>query len=84
MQYLLTEQEYNDLRASNYNNIRAKKDELQKLCTLIADTMPVSVEWLNGGEPAPWNCILSEETEWYCDRCPVRSICPSDDKEFSK
>lgn len=39
MQYLLTQEEYDALRARQQHEISTKK--LQKLCTKIADTMPV-------------------------------------------
>lgn len=83
MMYILTEQEYGDLRNKQALELKMKKDELQKLCTKIADEMPIRRSWGNA-DPAPWGCILSSEGEWYCDECPVQKICPHPDKEWSK
>lgn len=83
MQYILTEQEYQDLRATQHMKIHMNKTELQTLCSHIADTMPVSVSWFNDGIPTPWGCILTGHIN-YCDKCPVQSICPNENKEWSK
>ena len=56
--------------------------------------MPIKVGW-GDPDPRPWGCILTkqkeegegyggESYEWYCDKCPVRRICPSKEKRFSK
>jgi hypothetical protein len=85
MQYILTQEEYDALRTEQALNLEIKRDQLQKLCTRIADNMPVSVKWLdNGRNPQPWGCILSVDHEHYCDHCPVQDICPSDRMEWSK
>ena len=89
MQYILTQAEYDELRAKQKLDIGMQKRNLQKLCTQIADTMPVSVSWRSGCKPEPWGCILTpegdpQEEEHYCDECPVRSICPLDHKAWSK
>ncbi len=84
MQYILTEQEYQDLRATQRTQIHLSKTKLQTLCTEIANTMPVSVKWVDNGVPQPWQCILTEKHEHYCDECPVQSICPNEHKEWSK
>lgn len=89
MQYILTQAEYDELRAKQKLDIGMQKRNLQKLCTQIADTMPVSVSWIKNGAPEPWGCILTPEGdptdhEWYCDECPVQDICPLDHKAWSK
>jgi len=73
MQYVLTQAEYDDLVRKQKLDLKLKKQELQKLCTQIADTMPVSVKWYNDGKPTPWGCILTPEgepkdEELYCDK----------------
>lgn len=83
MMYILSEQEYDDLRKKQALDFKVKKDELQKLCTKIANEMPVKWGW-GGPDPKPWGCKLSERDEWYCDECPVQTICPSDRKSWSK
>lgn len=84
MQYVLTQEEYDALRAKQALDLGMKKDQLQKLCTRIADDMPVSVKWIDNGNPHPWGCILTTKYEHYCDDCPVQEICPNEDKEWSK
>lgn len=59
-------------------------NELQVLCTKIADEMPVNWGW-NGPDPKPWGCTKSfNDGEWCCDQCPVIKICPEKDKCWSK
>ena len=63
MQYILTQEEYDDLVSKKEYKISPSKSKLQKLCTKIANEMPVKVSWLiknNGGFPAPWGCILTK------------------------
>lgn len=86
MMYILSEEEYGALRKTQALDLKMKKDALQKLCTKIADEMPVKWGWVSRGEadvPKPWGCIHSTEGEWYCDKCPVTEICPSN-KNWSK
>jgi len=83
MQYLLTQEEYNALCYKQKHEIKMSKDKLQKLCTEIANTMPVKWGWSEGEEAKPWGCILTNK-QWYCDSCPVQEICPNDNKDWSK
>lgn len=84
MQYLLTDSEYRKLeeKSERVRKLPSEAD-LQKLCTKIADTMPVDAGWRDK-EPSPWGCILTNKHEWYCDKCPVQDICPLDHKNWSK
>ena len=84
MQYLLTQEEYDALRARQQHEIALSTKKLQKLCTEIANTMPVKRSWDPKAEPSPWGCILTEKHEHYCDLCPVQEICPEPHKEWSK
>lgn len=87
MQYLLTQQEYDQLRARQQHDIKVSREHLQSLCTKIADEMPVPVKNSSEADATrPWGCILTVKTKYdhYCDRCPVNSICPYDHKEWSK
>lgn len=54
MQYILTQAEYGQLK---HHQSPAYKAELQKLCTLAANHVPVEVPWVPG-KPGPWGCIL--------------------------
>lgn len=82
MQYILTEEEYKDLKVKAGRAARLPNEKTwQELCTRIADTMPVLWGWSTYcgevEEPKPWGCIHSKATEWYCDSCPVQELCPS-------
>lgn len=88
MQYILTQQEFDDLKATQALDLRLKKEALQELCTKIADTMPINRDWCHKEPASPWRCIITVSKEgknhWYCDDCPVREICPKDYKSWSK
>ncbi len=81
--YILTQEEYNMLLEKREAGLRMSETKLQELCTKIANEMPVKT-WMNDGKPTPWNCILTEDHEWYCDECPVQKICPNKYKSWSK
>lgn len=92
MQYLLNEEEYKELlelrkNADNIPSAKFKK-ELQKLCTLAADNIPLKSGWMKGN---PWGCILTRpknefgiSMEWYCDDCPAQNVCPYEYKSWSQ
>ena len=89
MQYILTQEELDQLKADAANAIKKVTADLQTACTLLADNMPVKHPW----DPAstdtkPWGCILSQTSptkdEWYCDHCPARKLCPNPHKNWSK
>lgn len=100
MQYILTEEEYKELKAAQELNVMVNKKKLQRLCTKIANTMPIF--YWNKKEAEIWGCIHNEEIEsdkWedvtkpgkevmysseYCDECPVQDICPTEYKRWSK
>lgn len=92
MQYILTEEEYKALRAEagkakkfdGHTVVGLSTSQLQKLCTTIANEMPVTWGW-GGPDPKPWQCILDNpHDEWYCDKCPVQKICPHPSKQWSQ
>jgi len=89
MQYILTQAEYDALRAKAVATpITAliEKDQLQKLCTDAANYVPVA-GWSPSGRPHPWGCVLDKKGHnynGYCDDCPAVNICPHTDKDFSK
>jgi hypothetical protein len=87
MQFLLSESEYEDLLINKTHKIDLEKDKLQKLCTKIANEMPI-LYW-DHTEKSTWDCILDDagkelRGEHYCDECPVQEICPYEDKQWSK
>lgn len=83
MQYILTEDEYLNLKKEGMQRIEQQKAIIFELCTKVADHMPVRVDWRN--EIIPWKCIHSvADGEWYCDECPVQKQCPYESKHWSK
>ena len=82
MQYILTQEEFDALNAKRELRIKCLNTELQTLCTKIANEMPIVWGW-GGDDPKPWGCVMTDEHEWYCDQCPVQTICPAT-KQWSK
>lgn len=92
MMYVLTQEEFDELKTVQKKAKHKNTKELQKLCTKIADEMPVVWGW-GGPDPKPWGCVITKQEiaekqgyqdEWYCDNCPVQTICPSISKPYSK
>jgi len=85
MQYLLSEEELQELKDKATRNDQVNRENLQWLCTELAKHKPVTVGWKFDPQTEPWGCILDPETDpGYCDHCPARELCPSNYKEFSK
>lgn len=87
MQYILSQEELDALKARQALQIEAATRELQAVCTVAARHIPIVIEsWPSYGE-RPWGCILDGDGNHnmgYCDHCPVRKICPHEDKRWSK
>ena len=86
MQYILTQQEYDDLRRAQGALETVKKEALQKLCTEAANHIPVK-RWGRTSDSRPWGCILDGESpnyDGYCDECPAQAVCPHEDKDWSQ
>lgn len=84
MQYLLTEQEFENLNIRTNKVESENKEQLQRLCTLVADPMLITLPWDKDGKKIPWTCILTNAHQEYCDCCPVSTDCPSPYKNWSK
>ena len=86
MQYLLTEEEYNELRIQNNAKQRECDIIINDLCQTVANHLPVHVSDPHSPiqKQEPWKCIRSVKYEWYCDNCPVKDICRWPNKVFSK
>jgi len=83
MQYILSAEEHDALIKIGRNAKHTVKADLQQACTLAAIHTPINVSWKDLMEP--WGCILDEESDpEYCDCCPVKDICPYDQKEYSQ
>lgn len=86
MMYILTQEEFDALKAVQKTERLENTKKIQVLCTKIADTMPVKWGW-GGPDPKPWGCFITREQEgeeWYCDKCPVQTICPSPRRPYSQ
>lgn len=80
MQYILTQQEYDALKADAKSVSASADEELQMLCSIAADWSPgVGMRVLAG-------CILTlgANHNGFCDRCPVEGNCRSYRKRFSE
>ena len=85
MNYILTQQEYDDLCREKQLRTDKQKAELQALCTLAARHIPaVAPSCPPDAKPMPWGCILDINGPEYCDKCPALNVCPKTGKEFSK
>lgn len=84
MQYILTEQEYAELKREQSAKAKVSADRLQEICTLAAQHIPVPCDWSQDKQPRPWGCILANPRSGYCDDCPVSDVCPNPRKEWSK
>lgn len=82
MQFILTVEEYKALldKAELAKTIPNKND-LQEVCTKLADNFVLTSGWRKGNV---WGCILTVNTEWYCDECPSQKVCPYPKKHWSK
>ena len=58
MQYILSEKEYQELKKKQVLDFDVEKNKLQKLCTKIANTMPVF--YWKRKEASIWGCILND------------------------
>lgn len=88
MQYILSEEEFKDLKGEKNARNEEFNKKLQVLCTLAAKHVPVQsyIGWnfdtrTNNVNKA-WGCIL-DGSNGYCDYCPSRNICPYDKKKYS-
>lgn len=83
MQYLLTEQEYKELKNNESDALKKIKSDLQKVCTYSAMNSPCDRNY-DKNDKSPWGCVLVKGSIEYCDDCPVKSFCPSNYKRWSK
>ena len=86
MQYILTEEEYRKLLDTSRLAKAKVVAVVQDLCTRVANNEPVIFNHEDGTtHETTWGCMLTTEgADFYCDHCPVREVCPSEDKVFSK
>jgi predicted transcriptional regulator len=81
MMYIITEAEMAGLTATQIRRTEEERKKLQDVCSFVADNMPIQ---FSDDQHAPWGCILTNKKVWYCDKCPVETICPHDNKSWSK
>lgn len=84
MQYILTQDEFQELTRLKKNYEKGEIDKLQKFCTFVAENLPIIVSWDKDKEPRIWGCILTENHHGYCDQCPAKEVCPNQHKYYSK
>jgi len=88
MKYILSEEEYQDLKRLQDDYSEKKKSELIDFCMLAAKHIPVPRPWMgDDADEQPWGCILDGESDmWmgYCDDCPATEICPYESKNWSQ
>ena len=78
MQYLLSEEEYEDMTHQGRTAKNAVLSDMLELCTLVCDHMiPLH-------EDVPHGCIKTHPSQAYCGGCPVEQQCPYESKRFSK
>jgi len=83
MQYILTEEEYTELKKTRKLEDAVNKEKLQELCTLVANHAPATRPW-DKENTSPWHCGINSKHESYCDHCPCQDLCPNPFKEWSK
>lgn len=78
MQYLLTREEYEQLKRQGGDALRRANETIQRLCTRVSDLSVGKIEHHAG-------CILNPDTGegGYCDQCPVIDDCPYEHKNWS-
>lgn len=86
MQYILSEDEYQELKSVKKKALNTDKRKLQQICTLAAIHIPIVPSWNPNAAPEPWGCVLASEDQDSdcCDECPVTSICPYEYKQWSQ
>ena len=85
MQYVLTQEELDELKnkrdKDNFDHMKG----VQTICTNLANHMPIKF-WDND-EAKIWGCIKGDADggngHGYCDECPARGLCPAQ-KHYSK
>ena len=75
MNYLLSEAEYVALSEVGKIERERSRDNLQKVCTMVAK--------LKHRPYVGLGCVADNSAE-YCDGCHVKKECPYEHKEFSK
>jgi hypothetical protein len=85
MQYVLTQEELDALKGAAEKAKIDTREQVQRLCTLVALHMPVPRRWSSSATPTPWGCILVDPNKnGYCDDCPAQEDCPHPHKRWSK
>lgn len=83
MQYILSQEEYENLLSRKETDDKKTKQKIQDLCMMVANCMPVDGLGRNG-EAKPWGCILCCKVSHVCDMCPVEELCPYEHKRYSQ
>lgn len=91
MQYILSQQELDQLHGGYREQLRLKDSVIQNLCISVAEHQPIerdrSPDDAIPDDKSPWGCILVEggkNHHGYCDKCPAQDACPYQHKNWSK
>ena len=84
MDYVLNQEEYDELKNGIEKEREAVKETLQRLCAEVAIYKPI--KFWNNAIPSPWGCWQNGGSSigGYCDECPVQDDCPEEYKRWSK
>jgi hypothetical protein len=82
MQYVLTNEEYEELKNRPELVRQSFKAVVQDLCIQVCDNMPIKF-WENK-DARVWGCWKTDKAREYCDECPVTGQCPEKHKRWSK
>lgn len=83
MEYILTEEEYDNLKQASKQAKLRPEETINALCKEVATWKQIKIEGLN--YLASYGCIQNDiNNPEVCDECPVESICTYQHKEFSQ
>ncbi len=86
MQYLLTQEEFNNLKKGVNLELEARQEIIDNLCQIAADHVLVKPSTVDFHRMrAPYGCVRSSSNDTeYCDNRPVEKLCEHKEKKFTK
>jgi len=91
MQYLLTQEEFEELANRAVNAKKQLKEIFLELCQRLADSelCHKPYNWKEGEPLVAYTCIKTRMKNGdtlgiYCDNCQLKKICPEINKRWSK
>lgn len=80
MQYILTEDEFQELQTKAAAVTKDARLILEDLCRRVANSEVIKVD--RYGSVGHWGCV--RDNAEYCDGCPVQEICTYQQKNWSQ